>query len=409
MDTNSRESLVHARWLTGKGPGALSVLKVSGVGAWSLLREGFRSVKNSLIPENPLPGSAWLGTFPDSKGRGDQVLLVWRECSGGNHAEIQSHHGPLADEVLAKRIAALGIPFAAFEHTTPEHANFASSRGFFEGEKLSALAKCPNRIWLERIFALSEQEWPREIAYIKDLLDLGELAKITQILERSLSLSDQTMRMTRPFEVLIAGPPNAGKSSLMNRLVGFNRAIVSSQAGTTRDLVTGQISLNGWLVNLTDSAGLRDANDPLEALGIQKAIGQTEKVDAVIWVTDVSVPSNSFDLQLDKGGSAVRHFRQPIFVQNKGDLLPDDLTLPKKQLPGGEILISAKSGKGIEELLWALGQYLGIGEFPKGLPIPFSSALIGCLHDLLDLIKKGKTNEALQLIQGWGVPSHFKD
>lgn len=412
----SNDSRVQAHWLTGKGPGALSVLKVSGNGAWSLLRSGFRSVTNASLPDNPAPGSAWLGTFPDSKGRGDQVLLLWRECSGLGHAEIQSHHGLLADKVLANQLGGLGIAVSGAEPKQWVNTQgFASSRDFFEQEKLVALAHCPNRIWVERVFGWSDHDWPNGIASIRAGIESGDWDKATNLVEKGLSLAPLATRMIKPFEVLIAGPPNAGKSSLMNRLLGYDRAIVSSQAGTTRDLVTGQISLGGWLVNLTDSAGLREAEDPLEAQGIQKALGHGSRVDAVIWVSDISAPSQSLDEvygladALGPMESGLGRSRPLILVQNKADLLPADRVGAKQNSPTAELSISAMSGLGVDRLLEALGQNLGLREFPKGLPIPFTNRLTVCLHTLLDLIKREMTSEALQLLSGWGVPFLFKE
>lgn len=403
------ESRVHARWLTGKGPGALSVLKVSGETAWSLLREGFRSVTNASLPEIPSCGSAWLGTFPDSRGRGDQVLLLWKNSGGVGHAEIQSHHGVLADKVLANRMACLGIPLVDSEFLRNGETDFASSKTLFEREKLFTLAHCPNRIWLERVFGWSEQDWPNSISSIRSWIVSGNWNKAAELIEAGLSLAPLATRMVRPFEVLIAGPPNAGKSSLLNRLVGFNRAIVSPIAGTTRDLVTGQISMDGWLVNLTDSAGLRVAMDPLEAQGIQIALGQRERVDLVIWVSDVTSQTNSgeaLDFPWEDGNG---RYKRQIFVQNKADMLPGHLKDSSGESHQASILLSAKSGLGVGHLLEAIGQKLGLCDFPKGLPIPFTSCLIGCLDALLDLIKKEKSSEALQLIIGWGVPSLHKE
>ncbi len=403
------ESRVHARWLTGKGPGALSVLKVSGKTAWSLLRAGFRSVTNASLPEIPACGSAWLGAFPDSRGRGDQVLLLWRESGGVGYAEIQSHHGVLADKVLANRMVTLGIPLGDSEFLRNGETDFASSRTLFEREKLFTLAHCPNRIWLERVFCWSEHDWPKAISSIRSLIVSGDWNKAKELVIGGLSLAPLTTRMVRPFEILIAGPPNAGKSSLLNRLVGFERAIVSPIAGTTRDLVTGQISLGGWLVNLTDSAGLRVAEDPLEAQGIQKAMGQRERVDLVIWVSDVTSQTNSGESLDFPWKDGIGRSNPPLLVQNKVDMVPEVLNVVSGESHQASILLSAKSGLGVDRLLEAIGQKLGLCEFPKGLPIPFTSCLIGCLDALLDLIKREMSSEALQLINGWGVPSLLKE
>jgi hypothetical protein len=90
-------------------------------------------------------------------------------------------------------------------------------------------------------------------------------------------------------------------------------------------------------------------------------------------------------------------------------MLPDHLKDSSGESHPASILLSAKSGLGVRRLLEAIGQKLGLCDFPKGLPIPFTSCLIGCLDALLDLIKREMSSEALQLINGWGVPSLLKE
>ena len=94
--------------------------------------------------------------------------------------------------------------------------------------------------------------------------------------------------LTRPWQVVIAGAPNVGKSSLANALAGYQRAVVSEIPGTTRDLVTTEIALEGWPVELIDTAGLREPGEDLESQGIERALTAAGSADVCLWVLDSS-------------------------------------------------------------------------------------------------------------------------
>ncbi len=387
-----------ARWLTGKGPGALSIVQLGGPKVWDAIRREFQSSKQSLLPTIPNSGSAWLGSFPEEKHCGDQVLLVWRGDAKEGFAEIQSHHGLLADQALAKKLASMG-----FEVSKPievqDTQHFADSKAPFEREKLKALALCPNQIWLSRILTWADRDWPRAIEKIRLLLNCGKWTEVRELVQSALVLEPWSTRLVKPFEVLLAGPPNAGKSSLLNRLVGYERAIVSPIPGTTRDLVSGQIALKGWLVNLTDSAGLRETDHPIESQGIELVKGQMVRSDVLIWVTDAHSGHTSLT---EKGFGRV--FDHKMEIANKVDLVE-----PFEKIGTSFLAISAKTGQGMENLLQALSAKLGLPDFPAWLPIPFTNSLSGCLQALLDLIQKEKAPEALEYLCQLGVPQPFKD
>ena len=142
----------------------------------------------------------------------------------------------------------------------------------------------------------------------------------------------------------IVGKPNVGKSSLFNRLVEWERAIVTATPGTTRDLVTERVAIGGIPVNLVDTAGLREATDEAEAIGIQKSREALADADLVLVVVDAT--SGTFDEEIDL--LATLEDRQTIVIRNKIDLLTDAGNT--RDLAAEAIAVSARTGEGVQAL-----------------------------------------------------------
>ena len=158
----------------------------------------------------------------------------------------------------------------------------------------------------------------------------------TENLLKEIKESTSNYRASRAiqngFNIVLVGETNVGKSSIFNKLVGSNRAIVSSIAGTTRDVVSGQIDIDGYLVNLSDTAGIRETTEEIEKIGIERTHNEIENADLVLYIYN-SVPET-----INSNG---------ITVINKSDLLKDK---SNKNV----IYTSAKAGDGFDELLNAI-------------------------------------------------------
>ena len=177
-------------------------------------------------------------------------------------------------------------------------------------------------------------------------------------------------RLTDPWLVVIAGPPNAGKSSLLNRVAGYGRAIVSPVAGTTRDAVGVTVAVDGWPVRLTDTAGLRATADPLEAAGVAKAGELLKTADAVIDVADATAGAAASKAAANSFPASARTLR----VWNKVDS-PDAGPCPAGRRP-----VSAATGAGVDGLLADLAALLVPDPPAAGEPVPLTArhaALIG--------------------------------
>jgi tRNA modification GTPase len=157
----------------------------------------------------------------------------------------------------------------------------------------------------------------------------GAMARI----DRALATADQAQRLRDGFTVVIAGPPNAGKSTLMNALAGRDVAIVSAIPGTTRDLIEVFLDLRGYPVILVDTAGIRESRDPIELEGVSRARRRAESADLTLWLND------------GEGGQAPGFSSPVLTVRTKIDLKA------RSAQEAADVAISAKTGAGVDRLL----------------------------------------------------------
>jgi tRNA modification GTPase len=186
-----------------------------------------------------------------------------------------------------------------------------------------------------------EADIPGEI----DLAALEPIEALAADLESALGDARRLRGVREGFRIAILGPPNAGKSSLMNRLARREAAIVSPVPGTTRDVVEVRLVLSGYPVWVADTAGLRDAQDAIEAEGVKRALARAEEADLRIWVSDVSRNGTADVSRETSGGGTPRE--GDLIVLNKTDLVPDVSNGAKA---GDRFLVSAKTGAGFDTL-----------------------------------------------------------
>ena len=166
-------------------------------------------------------------------------------------------------------------------------------------------------------------------------------------IEKLLANSDNGKMLKEGISTVIVGKPNAGKSSLLNTLVGEEKAIVTDIAGTTRDVLEEQINLNGVLLNVIDTAGIRDTEDVVEKIGVERAKKYLKDADLVIYVVDTSTALDENDAEIME----LLRDRHAIILLNKSDL--EQITAVedvRKHLDKPMIPISAKEQTGIDAL-----------------------------------------------------------
>lgn len=267
-----------------------------------------------------------------------------------NVTEIHCHGGEAAAERIRRDLKTLG----AESETWPEMLE--RTQGVFEREWTEAISKATTERTAE-ILLRQRELFPRAIRNLQSADAGNRAARIDAILK----WAEFGRHLTQPWSVVLGGPPNVGKSSLINALVGYARSIVYDQPGTTRDVVTAETAFAGWPMLLADTAGIRDRAETLEAEGINRAKKRLAQADCRVLLIDVSRPPAEIDLELRK------EFPNAVLVAHKSDLPRHATQDFQDALP-----VSSLTGEGVEELWKAIVGRL-IPEIPEpNQPIPFT-------------------------------------
>lgn len=340
---------VRVALLTPPGRGALAVVGVAGAGACELADGLFQPRRGPPLAARP-DRSIAVGTWQAVAHSPGEPLVVVRHAR--DRLEVHCHGGTAAAAAVIDSLVAAG-------------ADRVTWRAWLRGRGSS-------EIELEARQALAIAAGPRAARILSRQLAgalAAEVARISSLPEadrhdavaRLLRAARVGLHLTEPWRVVVAGPVNAGKSSLVNALSGHARSIVSPEPGTTRDLVTTRIVLDGWEVELVDTAGARDADaaaSATERAGIARAAEARGEADLVLAV----VPAGSPPPEPAPG---------ELVVITKADLVPEP-----RAVPNGGVVTSAITGRGMDELAAAIVAVLVPEDVSEpGLlagPVPFT-------------------------------------
>ena len=244
--------------LTPPGVGAIATIQVRGPRAWELAKQLFMPAVKPL-PQAPDVNRFWFGTL----GSDEVILAVTSEDA----IEVHCHGGRRIVRMVADQFLA---------HYCVEERNPRP-----QGEGFELLQRAPTlrtaAILLDQVYGAFANEVRRILA----LLETDSAAAEPPLRQLAALGNSVGRHLIEPWKVVVAGPPNVGKSSLVNALAGYQRAVVSEVAGTTRDAVSVRTAFDGWPFELVDTAGLRDA-DGLEGEGIARARAELETADVVV-------------------------------------------------------------------------------------------------------------------------------
>lgn len=342
--------------ITGNQRAAVAIVRLSGDMAWELASKVFR------LPADPQARYAYYGKF----AHGDDGLLVLFEkghsFTGEETAECQIHGSPASVRALVSHFISLGARLAEpGEFTYRAFMNGRMDLSQAEGVRETVDSQTSRQLQQANLMRQgSLREAVREIsdalygilAMVEASVDfsdeIGEIDREEAIrklplteLENLLATAGQGMLTREGVTVAIVGPPNAGKSSLLNRLLGSDRAIVTPVAGTTRDTIEEAAEINGQLVRFIDTAGLRQASDQAELLGIERSAEAAKAADRIWFVYDASKGWGE-----QEQAEWERLGKPETIVANKCDLAT---AMAKDHLE-----VSALSGAGIDRLTHTL-------------------------------------------------------
>ncbi len=350
----SEAASTYVSCLTPAGRGAIAVLAVHGQDAWSIALDLFQPRNSQIdLATDARPGRFWLGRMGETSHGFDDVVLVLRQLDPTPSVEIHCHGGIEVVRLLEKLIIERGAQGSGWQQLI--HQSHADK---LQAQTQIALAEALTARTASILLDQYHGSLRRSLEQVCALTEEGKIEEAGAILTQLCAMQGVGGHLTKPWRVVIAGAPNAGKSSLVNALAGFERSVVSAVPGTTRDVVTLTIAIDGWPVELTDTAGWRDTIDGIEQEGVRRARDASAEADLCLWLLD----SSAEPVFPDRPES----FR---YVLSKTDLPPAwDLG----QFSDA-IHVSARTGQGLTELCQSISRTLVPDPPSPGMAVPFTS------------------------------------
>ncbi len=371
---------------TAPGKAGVGVIRISG--------QNLKSLSRALFQKNLSPRQANLLTLYDQHGHAiDQLIAIYfagpASFTGEDVLELQCHGGPQLLELVMRRCLELGkeeglviaepgeftlraylnnkIDLAQAEaiadliDAQSEAAVLGATRSL-QGAFSDDINNLIEEITQLRILVESTLDFPEEeIEFLENTQARQRLAAVNEKLKILLAGTKQGKILRDGIQLVLAGAPNVGKSSLLNRLAGEEVAIVTPIAGTTRDRVKESITIEGVPMHIIDTAGLRETSDLVEAKGIERSWEAIRLADLVIFLTDPQAASEEDDLK-----TQILKELPPkcavLEVINRADLLQGSF----KTAPSDVLLISAKTGAGINDLKQKILEVAGWDSHQEG-------------------------------------------
>ena len=376
---------------TIQAPSAIGIVRLTGPDTRRIL-DGVFAPANGRPMSAQTPRKLVFGRAIDrSGGVIDEALAVLfpgpNSYTGEDCAEIHCHGSPVVlDEVLAAAFARGARQARGGEFT--QRAFLSGRMDLIQAESVADLIDAESAGAARNAVGQLQGRMSRSVGGIYDaLMDVVsrfyaivdypdeeieplQQAQIEQTLAESAERLDALLAtfsrgrlLKSGVPAVILGKPNAGKSSLLNALLGYDRAIVTDIAGTTRDTVEEKVLVGSVLLRLCDTAGIRDAADTVERLGVERAQQAAQRAELALLVLDGSAPLTRED---EEAIAAARRARRMLVLVNKADL-PQVLDTAALRVRFGEVIpLSARSGAGVDALCRAVEELFAGGETPRG-------------------------------------------
>lgn len=360
---------------TAQGRGGVGVVRVSGPGIEGLIR--------GILGKLPAPRHATYCDFLDHDGETlDQGIALYfttpHSFTGEDVLELQGHGGPAVLQLLLQRCLELGARLAQpgeftrraylndkldlaqaesvadlIEANTAQAAR--SAMRSLRGEFSAAIHAMVDELIRLRMLVEAMLDFPEEDVDSSDIAQRDTLLKdILRKLRHTLDTAKQGSLLREGAHIVIAGQPNVGKSSLLNRLSGEEVALVSNIPGTTRDVIRQTIQIGGVQLHVMDTAGLRETQDEVESMGIERTRHTLHRADLILLLLDANKGVTAADESILAGLPADI---PRLLVFNKADLLNG--ATASASANDASISVSAKTGTGVEELRAKLLEMIG--------------------------------------------------
>ena len=412
---------------TPPGPGAIGVLRLSGPGAVRLAERCFRPLGHKGLRDRP-PRTLVYGSLLDRDGVViDQALCTVsygpHSYTGEDTAEFQCHGAPQVLSLGLEALCALGARLAGPGEFT-RRAFLNGKLDLAQAEAVGDLLEATSREGVRQAAGQLAGALSRRIgeiysalvdvmAHFHAVLDYPDedldpftreglsaaLAEQEGALDALLSTCRRGRQLARGIPCALVGQPNVGKSSLLNALAGFERAIVTDIPGTTRDTVEANVELGGLPLRLIDTAGLRDSDDPVERMGVERSRAAMEQAELILVLWDSSARVTGEEVALLERAVELA---PTILVWTKGDL--PTAPIPVLELPEGlqVVELSARTGEGLDRLEEAVAAL-----FPRESGTPYGQMLTNqrqeeatgraraAVHRAREALEAGVTPDAL--------------
>jgi len=362
--------------LTPTGRGAVATLAVEGPSALATVEELFQPISGKPLAASPLDRIRF-GMWCHDDGDQEEVVVCRRAADA---IEIHCHGGDAAAAAIIAALVSRGIGLG-------DEASWLQQRcrdpqmEFVWRSLADARTQRTAGILLDQL----QGAWPLALGRISAALEANDGDLASRQLQHLIDLSPLGHHLTTPWRVVVVGRPNVGKSSLVNTMLGFSRCIVYDQPGTTRDIVATHSALDGWPIELMDTAGLCKSQNAIEAEGVERALSEVADADLVVHVGDATrADANVVD-------PAISRHRNVLTVENKSDLVEQPRCT-------SDVQTSAVTGAGVDRLIELIVFRLVPKSPAAGDAVPINDVQIQLLTDVQASIDSGDSQRAVAIL-----------
>jgi tRNA modification GTPase len=370
--------------LTHRGRGAIAAIGILGCGSERILEQCFTPVSGRAL--NTIRRNIIYGTW-NSTG---EDLIVHR--IGEKEFEVHCHGGVAAVESIKHSLRQLE------SEEVDQLCQWQAARNvsWWQAAIEEKLSQCKTdrtaKVLLQQL-----NGWEKVWREFLDGCENGsqeEQKRLALRVASFLKWRELGEHLTIPWTVVLCGKPNAGKSSLINAIVGFERAIVHETQGTTRDILSQYTAIDGWPIEIKDTAGLRRSEQVIESLGIEKALAEIEHADLVVFVCDAT----EFAEEIENISIQLRNLTPKILVINKTDLV-DANGIEAPELGMEIVHTAATKNTGIDDLLKTISMSVVPNLPGESELVPVTDEQLAVMEELAKCLGNDQTEAAIKLLK----------